>query len=318
MVLRSGAVLTGLALTAVYVVWGSTYLAIAVGLESIPPLLLMALRSVIAGALLYGFARGTGAPRPGAGEWRNAVLVGVLFFVIGHGLLSWGETRVPSGAAAVILATEPLFIVLLGWRGSLLTGRPGTARPPAQVFAAVLLGLAGVAVMMLPRGGGGLDTLGLLALVGASFAWSVGTFRVASGGPPLRTAGMQLLSGGGILLVLSGLFGELSGLSATSFTLRSIGALGYLIVFGSVITFGAYIWLLPRIGPARIATHTFVNPLIALALGVWLGGEVLGTMTIVASGLVLAAVVMLLSSGAQRRGARAPARPVNRRVRQAA
>lgn len=291
------------AMAAVYVVWGSTYLAIAVAVETIPPFLMMGIRSVTAGAVLYGLARGSGAPRPDGEAWRNAVLVGVLFFVFGHGLLSWGETRVPSGAAAVLIATEPLFIVVLTWRGSLLTRRPPGDRPSDAALLSVVLGLLGVAAMTLPGGrgvgdggggGGGLDPLGAVALVMASFSWSVGTFHVPATGSPMRTAGMQLLAGGTILLMVSALFGELSGWSAASLDVRSVFALAYLIVFGSVITFAAYVWLLRRIGPARVASHTFVNPLVALGLGAWLGGETLGPRTLLASMLVLAAVVLLL------------------------
>jgi drug/metabolite transporter (DMT)-like permease len=279
---------------AVYVIWGSTYLAIAVGLETLPPLLLMGVRSVVAGAVLYGTARARGADRPDPDAWGNALLVGVLFFVIGHGLLSWGETRVPSGAAAVLIATEPLFIVLLAWRGGALVRRPRGERPSAAVVVALVLGLLGVAAMTLPGSGGGLDPVGALALVIASMAWAVGTFHVTPSGSPMRAAGMQLLAGGSILLVLSALLGEWSGLEATSLSVRSLAALGYLIVFGSIIAFGAYIWLLRRIGAARVSSHTFVNPVIAVALGAWLGGETLGVRTVLASLLVLAAVVLLL------------------------
>jgi drug/metabolite transporter (DMT)-like permease len=297
---RTLVLLTAAALTAVYVVWGSTYLAIAVSLESLPPLLLMGVRSVVAGAVLYGSARMTGAPRANVADWKNATLVGVLFFVIGHGLLSWGETRVASGAAAVVIATEPLFIVLIGWRGGVLAGHRRGVRPTRRVAAAVLIGLIGVAVMMLPGTRGSLDALGVSALVIASLSWSIGTYHVAASGSPARAAGMQLLAGGTILLVLSSLLGEVSGLDVAAVTARSMVALAYLIVFGSVVTFGAYIWLLRRIGPERVATHTFVNPVIALALGVWLGGETLGLSTLVASALVLAAVVLLLTSRARR------------------
>jgi drug/metabolite transporter (DMT)-like permease len=307
---RGAALLTAIALAAVYVVWGSTYLAIAIGLESIPPLLLMGTRSVVAGGVLYGAARLAGAPAPDAAAWRNALLVGVLFFVVGHGLLSWGETRVPSGAAAVVIATEPLFIVLLGWRGGVLAGGRVPVRPGGRVIAAVLIGLVGVGAMMLPGAGGSLDALGVGALVAASLSWSIGTYHVSSGGSPLRAAGMQLLLGGAILLVLSGMLGEMHVAFGSAITLRSLGALLYLIVFGSVITFGAYIWLLRRIGPARVATHTFVNPVIALGLGAWLGGETLGATTLLASVLVLTAVVLLLTARPQgaERGARAPVR----------
>jgi drug/metabolite transporter (DMT)-like permease len=160
----------------------------------------------------------------------------------------------------------------------------------------LMLGLLGVAAMTLPGSRGGLDPVGTLALVVASFSWAVGTFHVAAFGSPVRMAGMQLLAGGTILLVLSALFGELNGFRATSLTADSLLALAYLIVFGSVITFGAYIWLLRRIGAARVASHTFVNPVIAVALGAWLGGETLGARTLFASLLVLTAVVLLLQA----------------------
>lgn len=291
------------AFTAVYVVWGSTYLAIAVALQTLPPLLLMGIRSVVAGGVLYGIARATGAPRPDAAAWRNAALVGVLFFVIGHGLLAWGETRVESGAAAVIIATEPLFIVLLAWRGGALVRRARGRRPGAIVLLSLALGLLGVAAMTLPAGTGGLDPIGALALVVASFSWAVGTFHVASFGSPVRTAGMQLLAGGVILLGLSVVLGELGGWQVTAVSRASMLALGYLIVFGSVITFASYIWLLRRIGAARVASHTFVNPVIAVGLGAWLGGEVLDGRTLVASLLVLVAVVLLLKRRGGERGA---------------
>jgi drug/metabolite transporter (DMT)-like permease len=283
------------AFAAVYVIWGSTYLAIAIGLESIPPLMLMGVRSVIAGALLYGFARARGAPPADAASWRNAALIGVLFFVIGHGLLSWGETRVPSGAAAVLIATEPLFIVALAWRGGRLAGRSKSGqRPGAAVIAALVLGIAGVALMTLPGSGGGLDPLGAVALVIASLSWAVGTFHVASTGSPVRAAGLQLFIGGTILLLLSSLTGEVNAVDTAAVSTRSVYALSYLIVFGSVITYAAYIWLLREIGAARVASHTFVNPVIAVALGVWLGEEAFGARTVAASLLVLVAVVLLV------------------------
>ena len=281
------------AFAAVYVIWGSTYLAIAIGLESIPPLMLMGVRSVTAGALLYGIARASGAPRADAAAWRNALLVGVLFFVIGHGLLSWGETRVASGAAAVLIATEPLFIVALAWFGGRLIRRKAGERPGNAVIASLVLGIAGVAFMTLP-GSGGVDPLGAIALVIASLSWAIGTFHVASNGSPVRAAGMQLLAGGTILLLLSVLTGEFRAFDAAALSTRSVYAVLYLIVFGSVITYAAYIWLLQQIGAARVASHTFVNPVIAVALGAWLGDEAFGARTIAASVLVLIAVVLLV------------------------
>jgi drug/metabolite transporter (DMT)-like permease len=291
------------AFAAVYVIWGSTYLAIAIGLESIPPLMLMGVRSVTAGALLYGIARARGAPRADAAAWRNALLVGVLFFVIGHGLLSWGETRVASGAAAVLLATEPLFIVALAWIGGGMIRRSTRERPGNAVIASLVLGIAGVALMTLP-GSGGIDPLGAIALVIASLSWAIGTFHVEAHGSPVRAAGMQLFAGGTILLLLSALTGEVASFDAAAVNGRSVYALLYLIVFGSLITYAAYIWLLQQIGAARVASHTFVNPVIAVALGAWLGDEAFGARTIAASLLVLIAVVLLVrgrASDAERR-----------------
>ena len=314
------------AFAAIYVVWGSTYLAIAVAVESIPPLLMMGVRSVLAGAVLYVGARLHGAPAPAAADWRQAAKVGVLFFVFGHGLLAWSETRVPSGAAAVLIATEPLFIVLLGWWGGRLVSRSGAAvilrpsaaarrrraqtsqrrprgaRPDPLVLLAVLLGIAGVAVMMLPGVRGGIDPAGAVGLVAASFAWSVGTFHVPRTGSPFRAAGMQLLAGGALLVVLSALLGELRGWSPLQASGDSLLALAYLVGLGSVLAFGAYNWLLHRVSTARVASHTYVNPVIALALGAWLGGEVLGARVLLAAGMVLTAVLLLLRGRARSGG----------------
>lgn len=288
------------AFAAIYVVWGSTYLAIAIAVESIPPLLMMGVRSVSAGTLLYAGARLAGAPAPTRAEWLGAVRVGVLFFVLGHGLLSWSETRVPSGAAAVLIATEPLFIVLLGWAGGRLVGRARGERPGAGVLFAVLLGLAGVAVMTLPGTRGALDPLGAAGLLAASFAWSVGTFHVPRTGSPFRNAGMQLLAGGVLLLGISAALGELAGFRLAAVERSSLLALAYLVTFGSVVAFGAYVWLLGRMSAARVASHTYVNPLIAVALGGWLAGESFGPRILLAAGMVLTAVLLLVQRARQR------------------
>ncbi|HSJ16278.1 MAG TPA: EamA family transporter [Longimicrobiales bacterium] len=285
---------------AIYVVWGSTYLAIAVAVEEIPPLLMMGARSVLAGALLYGGARLRGAPAPGAGDWLAAARVGALFFVMGHGLLAWSETRVPSGVAAVLIATEPLFIVLLGWRGGRLVARSQGQRPGLAVLLALLLGLGGVAVLTLPGTAAAIDPAGAAGLLIASFAWSVGTFHVPRTGSPFRGAGMQLLAGGGMLLLLSTLLGEGRGWDPGAVGLEPLLAVGYLVTFGSVVAFGAYIWLLRRVSAARVASHTYVNPLIAVALGSWLGGEELGGRVLLAAGMVVTAVLLLVQRARQR------------------
>jgi drug/metabolite transporter (DMT)-like permease len=265
----------------------------------------------VAGGLLFAAARLRGAPSPTFAEWRAAAKVGVLFFVLGHGLLAWSETRVASGAAAVLIATEPLFIVLLGWWGGRLASRARTGvRPRPLVLLAVLLGIAGVAVLMLPGIRGGIDPVGAAALLAASFAWSVGTFHVPRTGSPFRAAGMQLLAGGAVLLVVSALLGEWRDWTPADARAGSVLALGYLVAFGSVLAFGAYIWLLHRVSATRVASHTFVNPVIALALGAWLGGEALGPRVLLAAGLVLTAVI-LLHRGGGRASVRRPGRRLN-------
>lgn len=284
------------ALAAVYVVWGSTYLAISLALESFPPLLLMGVRSVVAGGALYGTARAGGAAPAQPREWLSALRVGVLFFVIGHGLLAWGETRVASGAAAVLIATEPLFIVLLGWLGASFLPRAAGVRPGRNVVVALVLGLAGVSVLTLPGARGALDPLGVAALVFASFSWAVGTFYVSPDGSPVRNAGMQLLCGGIILFVLATSFGELTRFTHATVEPRALLALVYLIVVGSVITFSAYVWLLRELGAARVASHTYVNPVIAVALGAALAGEPLTFRMLVASLMILTAVTLLVRS----------------------
>jgi drug/metabolite transporter (DMT)-like permease len=255
---------------------------------------------VVAGGALYGLARATGAGHPTTADWRNAIEVGVFFFVIGHGLLAWGETRVASGAAAVLIATEPLFIVLLGWWGRGWFARARTPRPSASQLIGIALGLAGVAVLTLPGSRGALDPLGASALVAASLSWGVGTFRVAGTGSPMRAAGMQLLAGGTILFALAAGSGELARWEALPLERDAVLALLYLVVFGSVITFTAYVWLLREIGAARLASHTYVNPVIAVALGAALGGEAFGPRTLVASLMILTATLLLVRRSRKR------------------
>lgn len=287
---------------AVYVVWGSTYLAIAWAIETVPPLLMIGARCLAAGAVLYGWARLRGGPRATAADWRAAAVAGVLLFVTGQALLAWSETRIPSGAASLLIATEPLFIALLGWRGGRLTGTAGAA-PGAGALVAILVGFAGVGLLVLPGGGGGLDVIGAAAAVLASFSWSVGVYRAGSR-PSIgagQMAGMQLLAASVVLLVVSAAAGDLARLPAGGPSLKSLAAFGYLVVLGSIVAFGAYVWLLARVGPARLSTHAYVNPLVAVVLGVALNAEPVGAGLVAATVLILGSVALLLGAG--RRGA---------------
>ncbi|HSM59380.1 MAG TPA: EamA family transporter [Longimicrobiales bacterium] len=286
---------------AVWFVWGSTYLAIAWAVETIPPLSMIGVRCVLAGAALYGWARLRGGPRPRAEDWRAAALAGFLLFVTGQAVLAWAETRIASGAASLLIATEPLFITLLAWRGGRTTGSTGAAPTPGTALA-VLAGFAGVAVLALPSAGGGLDPLGAGAAVLASLSWSVGVFRAGSRREigPGQTAGMQLLAAGVILMAIATVSGEVRGFPAGGPSIRSLAALGFLVAFGSVVTFGAYVWLLDRVGPARISTHAYVNPLVAVVLGSVLNGEPVTAGLVGATALILGSVAALLRRGASR------------------
>jgi drug/metabolite transporter (DMT)-like permease len=289
--LRGDALLVIAAFGAVYVIWGSTYLAIAWGIATIPPLTMIAARCLLAGGVLYAIAR-RGAGAPSAIEWRRAIVAGVLLFVTGQSMLAWAETRVASGPAAVLIATEPLFVVLLGW-----LWRSGS-RPSLATMVALVAGFLGVAAMMLPGEFGGVDPLGAIVITLAGLSWSVGMFLATprDGGSPVQAAAMQLLAGGMVLSVVAILSGDLAMLDPAGVSTRSLLSFAYLVVFGSLVTYSAYVWLLRRVGPARLSSHGYVNPMVAVALGAALAGEPITLAVVVASVLILASVVVLVRS----------------------
>jgi drug/metabolite transporter (DMT)-like permease len=280
----------------VWIVWGSTFLAIAWAVETIPPFLMIGSRCLLAGAGLYGWARLSGGPKPSAADWRSAAVAGLLLFVTGQAVLAWAETRVPSGSASLLIATEPLFITLLAWRGGAVTGAPASPPGISGMFA-VLVGFAGVAVLVTPGGGGGgIDPIGAAAAVVASVSWSLGVFRAGArpGIPAGQRAGMQLLTASVVLIAFSAMSGELAAFAPGSASLRSLFSFGYLVIFGSLVAFGAYVWLLDRVGAARLSTHAYINPLVAVALGTMLNGEPIAARLVVATALILGSVVVLL------------------------
>ena len=281
---------------AVWLIWGSTYLGIAWAVETIPPFLMIGVRCIAAGALMYGWGRVRGGPRPRAADWWWAARAALLLFVTGQALLAWAETRIPSGVASLLIATEPLFVALLAWRGY---GSGGAAlRLPT--LAAVGTGFLGVGVLVLPGAGSvDLDPVATAAVVLAALSWSVGMLVAAArpGFGAVQTAGMQLLAAGGMLLVVSAVLGEPAALAERVPSGRSLSALAYLVLFGSIVGFGAYVWLLGRVGPQRVSTHAYVNPLVAVALGALLNGEPVTPEVIVAGALILGSVAMLLSIG---------------------
>jgi drug/metabolite transporter (DMT)-like permease len=281
------------ALAVVYVVWGSTYLGIAVAIETLPPLLMAGVRFVVAGLALYVAARAVGTGRgvrPDRSQWGAAAVTGILMLGIGNGGVSWAEQTVPSGVAAVVIASIPLWVVVLDrvFFGS---------RLPWLAAAGVAVGFAGVAVLVDPSAPDRIDPAGALALLVAALCWATGT--LLSRGqrltvPPLVGAGMQMLCGGVGLLVAGVVAGELGQVHAPSW--RSAVALAYLIVFGSLLAFSAYVWLLRNTRTSLVATYAYVNPLVAVLLGWAVLDEAVTARTLVAGGVILGAVALIVSA----------------------
>jgi drug/metabolite transporter (DMT)-like permease len=273
----------------VYVVWGSTYLAIKYAIVTLPPFLMAALRFLIAGGALYAWSRMRGAPRPTFRQWRNALLVGTLLLACGNGAVVWAEQRVASGATAVLVATVSLWMVLVPWM------RPGGKRPRISELAGVVMGLAGVALLAAPHedGTSASSLFGVLVLVCGSLAWAIGSFvsrevDISNSAP--QASGMQMLCGGVTLAIAALVSGDVQRFDPGSVSLTSALALLYLVVFGSVIAFSSYMWLLGATTPAKAGTYAYVNPVVAVLLGVLIAGEPLTMREVMAMIVILGAV----------------------------
>ncbi|MEN3362220.1 MAG: hypothetical protein V7637_6202 [Mycobacteriales bacterium] len=299
------------ALGVVYLVWGSTYLGIKFAIESVPALLHAAVRFAVAGLILLiavVAVRGRAVLRVSAAQLTTAAVSGVLLLAGGNGLVSVGEERVPSGVAALIVASVPLWIVVLR---AALRDRPA----PATAFG-VLVGFAGVALLLLPGRGGGFDVGYAAIIVVASVSWSVGSLLVAKRpvpADPLVLSAVQMLAGGVVLTGLSAWRGELSGFDAGQVTVRSWAALAYLIVFGSLLAFTAFVWLLGQAPVSVVATYAYVNPAVAVLLGVLFAGERPSALTFGGGLVILVAVALVVTAeGRARRAARAAPDPAPR------
>lgn len=281
------------AFAAVYVIWGSTYLAIRYAIETLPPFLMAAVRFLVAGSVLYAWARWRGAERPGTTHWRAAFIAGGLLLAGGNGALVWAEQRVASGVAALLVATVPLWMVMLHWM--LEDG----GRPTGRVVAGLGLGLAGIGVLVGPGallGGGRIDPVGAGALVLGSLSWAAGSLYARTAPLPTRPrlgTGMEMLAGAALLVLAGVATGEVARLDPGGVTLRSAAGLVYLIVFGSLIAFSAYVYMLREASPARVATYAYVNPVVAVLLGWGLAGEPLTARTLAASVIIIGAVVLI-------------------------
>jgi drug/metabolite transporter (DMT)-like permease len=280
----------------VYVIWGSTYLAIGVGVESFPPLLLAGARHLTAGLALYAVMRWRGSERPTALQWRTAIITGGLLQFVGNGGVCVAEKTVPSGITALLVATVSLWMVLVDWI------RPGGTKPVARVFAGILMGFAGLALLVFPAhlgGSGRVDPAGMGILVVASFAWACGSIYSKHGvlpNSPVLGVAMQSLAGGVLLWVAGLLTGEVRALHVAEISQRSWIALLYLIVFGSMIAFTAYLYILQKSTAARVSTYAFVNPVVALLLGWLLAGEAITLRTILAAMIILTAVLLVITA----------------------
>jgi drug/metabolite transporter (DMT)-like permease len=300
------------AYAATWIIWGSTYLAIAWGVKTVPPFLLVALRSLAAGMILLAWARLRGHPAPTRAQWRAAAATGAMFFLVGHGGLFWAEQRVASGVAALMIATEHFWIVLITW------ALPGGRAPSRRALLGVAIGLLGVAVLTLGgRAEGGLDPVGIVVLLIAAGSWGAGSIYFQGERRPTSgayAAGMPLVAGGVMLMIASAAMGETARVRAADFTPLAVGSLLYLIVFGSVVAFSAFTWLVNTEGPSRAASYVYINPFVAVLLGWGVAGEAL-TPRMLAAGaaIVLAVVLIVRGSPAEAREA-APARPRLRRL----
>ena len=292
-----------LALAALYLVWGSTYLAIRVAVETIPPFAMGSIRFLIAGVILYlATARGRpGEPRPGRREWRDAAIIGGFLLLGGNGLVTLGETTVASGIAALLIATLPLWVAILGRIFFNL-------RLPRASLAGVALGFAGVGALVWPTGGGAaVDPTGVAILLGSPVLWAIGSLytpRAHLPARPLVGVAMQMLCAGVMFAVVAFVTGELSGIRPAAVTSASVIAVAYLVVAGSLVGFTAYAWLL-RVAPLPlVATYAYVNPIVAVALGARILGEPVTRRTVLAGVVIIAAVAIIIWA----RG-REPARP---------
>jgi drug/metabolite transporter (DMT)-like permease len=285
-----------LAFAIIYFVWGSTFLAILVGVREVPPFLLAGMRFVIAGVVLYAWMRAKGTPSPTAREWGAASLLALMIFVFDYGLLFWAERRVASGVAAIMMATIPVFMALaeiLFLRTQKLTGR---------LALALFVGLGGVVVLVGKSMGlaeAAIDTTGACALIFAAISWSVAASlsrKLPAPASKVMSSGVQMLAGGILLLLSSTLLGEWRGFHLQNVSREAWLALAYLTVAGSIIGFTAYVWLLHYESPTKVGTYAYVNPVVAVLVGYFLGGEALGMRTLLGMLLVLVSVVLITAA----------------------
>ncbi|HSJ09768.1 MAG TPA: EamA family transporter [Longimicrobiales bacterium] len=281
------------AFAAVYVIWGSTYLAILYAIETLPPFLMAATRFLIAGTILFGWSILRAERRPTRAEWKAAAVVGALLLMGGNGAVVWAEQLVPSGVAALLVSVTPCWMVLLDWLWH------GSRRPGMRTVVGLVLGFGGIVLLIGPSaivGGGNVHPLGALVLMIGCLCWAVGSlYSKRAPRPPgaLLSTGMQMLAGGSLLVVAGLLTGEASRLDMDAVSMKSLLAVLYLIVFGAIIGYSAYVWLLRVVSPARVSTYAYVNPVVAVLLGWGLAGEALTARMGIAGVVIIGGVALI-------------------------
>ena len=282
------------ALGAVYLCWGGTYLTIRFAVETMPPFLMAGVRFGVAGLIIYAWARLSGAANPTAAECRGAAIVGALLLIGGNGGVVWASKLVPSGVVALMVAAAPLWFVLINWWWQ------GGERPTLGVIAGILLGFGGITLLVADTGSlanaDRVDPVGAAVLIMASFLWALGSLysrKTNMPSNPLMANAVQMLIGAMMFIVIGLLSGEWAQVHFSAITAKSVWSLLYLIIFGSVVGFSAYVWVLRVAEPALVSTYAFVNPVIAVLLGWAFGGEALGFKVIAATAAIIAAVVLI-------------------------
>lgn len=303
-----------LGFTTIYLVWGSTYLGIRIAVETLPPFLMAGLRFVLAGAIITGFIAFTRGFRAKLHQWRDNIIIGAFLLLGGNGLVSWAEQKVPSGIATLMVSIGPLFIVLLDWLVHAFSkgGQRGT-RPNLLTFVGLALGFLGLVLLVGPNvmavGVGHLEGGRLLALIGACLFWGIGSLytRYASDpAEPFTGAAIQMLAGGGWLLLVSLLLGEPFHFELSAVSSRSLGAWIYLVVFGSLIAFTTFVWLVKHCTPAKVSTYAYVNPVVAVFLGWLVLHEPVSPRIFVAAAVIVAGVALITLAKTKKTAAKDP------------
>lgn len=285
------------AFAALYLIWGSTYLAIRFAIETIPPLLMAGARFLLAGLTMYAIARWRGAPKSSLANWRTALIIGGCLLLGGNGGVTLSEQYISSGLASVIVATVPIYMGLFAWWTGL------SPRPAGIVWLGLAGGLAGVAILLAPAlrsspNESSHPGIGIVILLCSSLIWSAGSIysrKARSASPPLLLAAQQMICGGALLTITGLLMGEPGRFDATRISPLSIGSFAYLVLIGAIVGYTAYIFLLRHCPPAKVATYAYVNPIVAVVLGALFAGERLSGRAILAAGLIIGSVALVIT-----------------------